>query len=146
MLNKSLFVLFVSLVLSVAVWADAQTEADLRNRTTAEVFMDHLQCRLEGDIEKDIRRNYSPDVEFVTNYGNFKGHDGVRQSAAILAKLVPSREYRMDTLLFRGDVAFEEWSVKADTFEVNNGIDAFVIKNGKITVQTIHYVVTEKKN
>lgn len=145
MLKRSLIVLFVSAVFSIAAWADAQSDADLSTRTTAEVFMDHLQCRLEGDIEKDIRRNYSPEVEFVTNYGNFKGHDGVRKSAGILKKLVPSRNYRMDSLLFRGDVAFEEWSVKEDTFEVNNGIDAFVIKDGKILVQTIHYVVTDVK-
>jgi len=118
---------------------DISNEKALSKRTTAEVFMDHLHQRYRGDIECDLKRNYSKDVIMVENYGIFHGFDGVRQSAAILNKLVPTSKYKMDNLVFNKDNAFEAWSVNADGVKVTDGIDAFIIRDGKIIVQTIYY-------
>lgn len=121
--------------------ADANT---LSKRSTAEVFMDHLHQRYLGDIECDLKRNYSKDVIMVENYGIFHGFDGVRQSAKILNQLVPTSKYKMDNLVFNKDNAFESWSVDADGVKVTDGIDAFIIRDGKIQVQTIYYTSNSK--
>lgn len=111
----------------------------LAKRTTAEVFMDHLNLRYKGEIECDYKRNYSKDVILVENFGIFHGHEGLKKSFNILNKLVPTTKYHMDSLFFSGDKAFEAWSVNADGVRVADGIDAFIIRDGKIKVQTIYY-------
>ena len=58
----------------------------LDRRDAREVFMDHLAMRRAGRLDLDLARNYSPDVILTSNHGTFFGHDGVQQSAAILAR------------------------------------------------------------
>lgn len=111
-------------------------------RTTTEVFEDHLAKRLAGDVEGDIRTNYSPDVVFLTGAGAYKGHDGVRASSKELAKYLPEDsvfEYRHT--LVEGEYAFLEWTTRSDHDEVTDGADSFVVRDGKIVFQSIHYTV-----
>lgn len=58
--------------------------------------------------------------------------------------LVPTVKYKFDSLLIHKDIAFEEWEAHAEEISVKDGIDAFIIKRGKIRVQTIYYEPTEK--
>lgn len=118
---------------------------DLSKRTTEEVFLDHLELRKLGRLEQDIKRNYDEHVLIVSNIGTFYGHDGVRHSAHLLGLLLPTIKYKFDTLLIRGQVAFEEWEAEASRVEVHHGIDAFVISDGKIKIQTIWYESQPRK-
>ena len=118
---------------------------DLSKRTTEEVFFDHLELRKLGRLEDDIKRNYDEHVLIVSNVGTFYGHDGVRHSAHLLGLLLPTLNYKFDTLLIRGQIAFEEWEAEASRVEVHNGIDAFVISAGKIKIQTIWYESQPRK-
>lgn len=115
----------------------------LKERSTSEVFMDHLRLRYLGDIECDLERNYSPNIIMVENYGIFHGFDGVRESARILNELVPTKKYKMDNLVFNDNNAFEAWTVDSDGIKVTDGIDAFIIRKGKIEIQTVYYTVTK---
>jgi hypothetical protein len=117
----------------------------LEHRTTEEVFLDHLELRKAGRLEEDIARNYAEDVIIVSNFGTFFGHAGVRQSGALLRMLLPTYHYKFDSLLIHKNVAFEEWEAQANHVSVQDGIDAFVIKHGKIRVQTIYYLEEPKK-
>jgi hypothetical protein len=118
---------------------------DLSKRTTEEVFLDHLELRKLGRLEQDIKRNYDEHVLIVSNVGTFYGHDGVRHSAHLLGLLLPTLKYKFDTLLIRGQIAFEEWEAEASRVEVHHGIDAFVISDGKIKIQTIWYESQPRK-
>ena len=69
----------------------------------------------------------------------------MRHSAHLLRLLLPTLKYKFDTLLIRGQVAFEEWEAEASRVEVHNGIDAIVISGGKIKVQTIWYECQPRK-
>jgi len=113
-------------------------------RTTTEVFEDHLARRLAGDIEGDIKENYSKDVIFLTGTGAFEGHDGVRKSASELGLYVGDIPYEYNHTLVKGDYAFLEWTAKGKDKVVLDGADGFVIKDGKIVLQTIHYSVVNK--
>ena len=117
----------------------------LEDRTTEEVFLDHLEHRKAGRLDLDIERNYAPDVVIVSNIGTFFGHSGVRQSGTLLRTLLPTYNYKFNSLLIHNDIAFEEWEAKSHDVVVRDGIDAFVIKNGKIRVQTIYYVAEPKR-
>jgi len=112
-------------------------------RTTTEVFEDHLAKRLAGDVEGDIKKNYSKDVIFLTGTGDYTGHDGVRASAAELEKYVGSIPFEYNHTLIKEKYAFLEWTAKGKDKAVYDGADSFVIENGKIVLQTIHYSVTK---
>jgi hypothetical protein len=72
---------------------------DLNTRTAQEVLDDHLNLAEpfggEGDIERvveeDLRRNVSEEVVVLTNWGTFRGHEGVRQLARMLIEELPER-------------------------------------------------------
>lgn len=112
-------------------------------RTTTEVFEDHLAKRLAGDLEGDIKENYSKDVVLMTGTGVFEGHDGVRKSAKELEEYVGNIPYEYNHTLVKGDYAFLEWTAKGDGRAVFDGADSFVINSGKIILQTIHYTVSK---
>ena len=63
----------------------------------------------------------------------------------MLRTLLPTYKYKFDSLLVHNDIAFEEWEAESPDVVVKDGIDAFIIKNGKIRVQTIYYLAEPKK-
>ena len=109
--------------------------------TTREVFEDHLQKRLDGDVEGDIKENFAEDVVLLTGTGILEGHDGVRQSAKEMSKYLGDATFQYNHKFVKGDYAFLEWTAEADGKKVCDGADSFVVKNGKVVFQSIHYQV-----
>jgi SnoaL-like protein len=116
---------------------------DLTDRSAAEVFEDHLRLASEGDFEGDLARNVSEDIVALTPRGVFRGHGGVRELARQLMDEIPNGEWRYGAQLVEGRIAFLEWTVETGPFRVPDGADSFVIEDGKIQAQTIHYTVTD---
>ncbi|NLX08190.1 MAG: nuclear transport factor 2 family protein [Chloroflexi bacterium] len=122
----------------------ASHDADPRRvRTTEEVFYDHLRKRSEGEVEADIRENYAESVVMLTGTGIYRGHDGVRHTAGELEHYLPDAEFEYRTTLVEGEYAFLEWLGRSHTGKVYDGTDGFVIRDGRIVAQMIHYTVLE---
>ena len=73
--------------------------AHLAKRKPEEVFEDHLRCAKEWDLESDLMRNISKDIVLLTNFGVFKGHDGVREAAQLLSEELPKGQFTYNTVL-----------------------------------------------
>ena len=116
--------------------------ADSTRRSTREVLEDHLRCRMDGDVEGDIDRNYSPDVVMLTSKRAHEGHDAVREFHAILREHVPD-DYEIPLKLVKGPYAFIEWRAREPGRSVEDGADSFVVEDGKIVFQSIHYTLQE---
>ncbi len=114
---------------------------DLRCRSAAEVFDDHLRLAAEHRFEEDIERNTSPDIVVLERRGIFRGRTGARELADLLEQELPKAPYVYTNRLVEGRVAFLEWTAKAKHARVRDGADSFVIENGWIVAQTIHYTV-----
>lgn len=110
----------------------------MHDRTTREVFEDHLRLAGQKDLEADLH-NYASDIVILTGFGTYQGHDGVRDAARLLEEQIPDATYRYDVTLVSGEMAFLEWTATADGVRVEDGVDSFLIRDGKIRVQTIHY-------
>ena len=108
-------------------------------RPFQEVFQDHIELSEKGDVDADLERNFSPDCVVLTGFGVFHGFDGIKKLAAKLYEELPNGKYQHQTLLIDKDVAFLEWTATSDNCRVNDGVDSYVYKNGKIIAQTIHY-------
>lgn len=108
-------------------------------RSTREVIEAHLRCREEGDLEGDLRRNYAPGVLLMSAEGIHRGHDGVRKLAEILHSYAPDHNYIYGRLLAEGELAQLTWHTDGEDVEVHDGADTFVVREGRIAAQTIHY-------
>lgn len=119
----------------------APKEESLDRRSTAAVFEDHLHLRKERKLEEDIARNYSPEAVMITMLGKYRGHDGVRRSAGDLQRYFPNGNYKYVKKEVEGELAFLAWQGVSNRGEVCDGVDTFIIRDGKILYQTIHYNV-----
>jgi hypothetical protein len=111
-------------------------------RTSEEVLQDHLDLSKKGSLEDDLTRNYAEDVLLLTTYGIFRGHNGLQKLARILRKEVPDATFEYNKVLVEGEMGFLEWSASSKNVKVKDGADSYVIRDGVIVAQTIHYTVT----
>ena len=111
-------------------------------RSTEEVLRSHLALRQAGELERDLADNYADDVVVLSKDGVFHGHDGIRHTAAILQRWLPDATYSYDIVRSDGEVALLSWSgTAANGAKTCDGADSFVIRDGRIVAQTIHYGV-----
>lgn len=113
-------------------------------KTTTEIVYSHLEFRLRGETGADICENFSEDVVILSSFGQFYGHDGVRNSARILSEQVPDGVFTYRQTTVENNFAFLEWTANAREEKVCDGADSFVIDDGKIILQTIHYTLHAK--
>jgi hypothetical protein len=121
---------------------EVDREQALDKRSPAEVFYDHLALRSRRDLETDLARNYSPDVLVLTGAGAFRGHEGIRTTASILREHCGDAAYEYLREVVEGDFAYLVWQVRPSGRWVH-GADSFRIDDGKIALQTIHYLVVD---
>jgi hypothetical protein len=126
---------------------------DLSTRTAQEVLDDHLNLTerfgveetWQRIVEEDIRRNVSEDIVILINRGTFRGHEGVRELARMLGEELPEhRAFEYTYRAVEGRVAFLEWAYEDANVRVRDGADPYLIEDGKIVAQTIHYTVEQK--
>src|ERR1041385_6367080 len=104
---------------------------NVSERSTEEVFLDHLKKRKEGAIEEDIHENYARDAIFLTGLGVLRGHDGARYLARRFENRLPLANVDYNTKLVFGDVAFLEWTADSDLAVVRDGAESLQIRGGK---------------
>ena len=117
---------------------------DLRARSAQEVFDDHLRLAGEHRFDEDLERNLAPDCVILERRGVFRGRDGARELARLLAQELPNAPYTYTTRLIEGRIAFLEWTAETEDARVRDGADSFLIEDGWIVAQTIHYTVETK--
>jgi hypothetical protein len=111
------------------------------NRSSREVIADHLAKLQEHKIEEDLAGNYAEEVILLTHTGVYRGHAGVRDSYQVLRETLGDARLEYYNLLLENEYVFLEWRVLSDSLRVNEGADSFVVRNGKVVAQTMHYTV-----
>jgi hypothetical protein len=139
----------------IGVFSDVQEDRvmeDLSTRPAQEVLNDHLNLAenwvgeggFERILEEDIRRNVSEEIVILINRGTFHSHEGVRQLAYMLGEELPEhRSFEYTYRAVEGRRAFLEWAYEDENVRVRDGADSYLIENGKIVAQTIHYTVKQ---
>ena len=126
---------------------------DLSTRTAQEVLVEHLNLAEHfgaGEdwrriVEEDLSRIASEDIVILINRGTFRGHEGVRQLAQMLGEELPEhRAFEYTYRAVEGRMAFLEWAYEDANVKVRDGVDSYLIEDGKIVAQTIHYTVEQK--
>ena len=84
-------------------------------------------------------------MRVVEDRGTFRGHEGVRQLARMLAEELPEHEaFRYTYVAVDGRMGLLEWGYEDSTVLVRDGVDSYLIEGGKIVAQTIHYTLEVK--
>ena len=110
-------------------------------RSPHEVLDDHLTLAAAGDWQTDLERNFDEDIVVLTGFGVITGRDQVRILAELLDAQLPGASFDYTTVLVHGEMAFLEWTAHGPTARVRDGADSYLIRNGRVVVQTIHYTV-----
>lgn len=113
-------------------------------RSAKEVLNDHLNLSKSGSLEEDFKRNYAEDVILLTSYGTYRGYEGLKKLMDILMKELPDPSFDYKNILVEEEVGFLEWSGSSKKAKVEDGADSYVIRDGRIIAQTIHYTVQPK--
>ncbi|MDX1651475.1 MAG: nuclear transport factor 2 family protein [Brumimicrobium sp.] len=116
----------------------------LIKRSAREVFEDHLKLAKNGELEKDLIRNCAEDIVLLTNYGTFYGFEGVREATELLNNQLPDGIYEYKLKMNHGEMCFLHWKGDSHQSRIEDGADSFLIREGKIQVQTIYYTVNTK--
>ena len=111
-------------------------------RSAQEVLDNHLSISLNGTVDDDLQRNYAEDVTIVSNWGVEHGHDGIRRMAQLLRSQLPDCTVAYRVRIVDGEVGLLEWTVDSPAGSVRDGVDSYVIRDGRIHAQTIHYTLT----
>ncbi|HET6548195.1 MAG TPA: nuclear transport factor 2 family protein [Solirubrobacter sp.] len=112
----------------------------MASRTPQEVFQHHAEVLIAGDLE-GIVSDYADDAVFITPGGVLRGKDGVREGFTKLLGDVPNADWDVPTQIFEGDVLFIEWSARAASSHVEDGVDTFIFRDGEIVLQTVRYTL-----
>ncbi|OJY87956.1 MAG: SnoaL-like polyketide cyclase [Lysobacterales bacterium 63-13] len=110
-------------------------------RSAREVLDDHLKESQTGSVEADLARNYAEDVVVLMRGEAHHGHEGVRGLARLLRQELPDASFEYGSCVVASEFGFLEWSGRGGQAYVKDGADSYVIREGKIVAQTIHYTV-----
>ena len=112
-------------------------------RSTQQVFEDHVAAIESGDIAK-IMADYADDAIMVLLDGASVGKEAIRAGFEQLLGGFPNLNFGEAKIAVEGDTLLTFWSAECDTATMPQGVDTFVIRDGKIQRQTAWFVVNPK--
>ena len=113
--------------------------------TTRETLDHHLKCLLEGDLE-GLMADYAPGAVLFTPNGPLNGIGEIKPlfEAAVTEFAKPGVTFDMKQLSVDGDHAYILWTAETAKNVYEVGTDTFVIRDGKIVVQSFAGKITPK--
>jgi ketosteroid isomerase-like protein len=111
---------------------------ETRVTDTAQVLSHHLKALGSGKLD-DVLDDYVEDSVLVTPDVTVKGLRAIRAVfEGFLSGLFEPGTYElaMDARHVEGEVAYIVWHAKCASADILFGTDTFIVKNGKIVVQT----------
>ena len=114
-------------------------------RSTKSVIDNHLQCFGEGDLD-GILSDYAPEAVLFTPGAPLKGIGEIRTLfEAMLAEFgKPGATFSLEHLAVEGDSAYILWKAETADNVYELGTDTFVVRDGRIAVQSFAGKITPK--
>lgn len=110
-------------------------------RTPQEVFEHHAKALGDEDIEQ-ILADYADDAVLITKDGVVRDRAGIEATFRGLIEQIPHATWDLKTQVYDGDLLLLEWAVTSEKHSVDDGVDTFVFKDGRIAAQTVHLTLS----
>ncbi|MCE3552313.1 nuclear transport factor 2 family protein [Pseudonocardia sp. RS11V-5] len=107
-------------------------------RTPTEVLNAHLKAINAHDVEA-IVADYSPDAVLLMPGAVMQGLDAIRQGFAGLLETMPNSVFTERSVTEAEGTILLEWTMECDTATVSDGVDTFVVQDGRIVAQTARF-------
>lgn len=107
--------------------------------TTREVFDHHFKALGKGDLD-ELLSDYTDDSIVIVTEGVVRGRSAIRELfGGYLSTLMKpgTYEFGLDKLHVDGEVVFVMWHANCQGADITFASDTFIIRNGKIAVQTV---------
>ena len=107
------------------------------SKQTEAVLLHHLQAFGAGDVD-GILSDYTEDSILLIPDATARGPDEMR---AVFTNFVteiipPGSDFQMSKQAVEGEVAYIVWSASSPNYDVPLGTDTFIVRDGKIMLQT----------
>ena len=115
--------------------------------TTRQILEHHLGALAAGNLD-DILSDYTDDSTLVGPEGAITGRQAIRRffESGLASLFEPGTyEFTMDTMQVADDVAYIVWHASCAAADIVFGTDTFLIRNGKIAVQTFAAKIEAKR-
>lgn len=117
------------------------------DNTTLQVLEHHLDALAAGDLDA-ILSDYTDDSTLIGPDGPVKGRQAIRAffKSGVDSLFKPGTyEFTMDTLQVADDIAYIVWHANCASADIVFGTDTFLIRDGKIAVQTFAAKIEAKR-
>jgi ketosteroid isomerase-like protein len=113
--------------------------------TTEAVLGHHLQCLGAGDLE-GVLADFAPDSVLCSPSGILRGPAAMRGlfQGFIDEFAKPGATFNLQQQSIEGEIAFITWTAETADNTYEFGTDTFVVRDGKILVQTFAGKITPK--
>ena len=110
--------------------------ADASIPSTETIVEHHMQSGNNRNVE-EVMRDYADNAILISPDGVYKGKQAIRASYEQLVAQGSESVITADRKIFEGEVGYVAWSMNAGQGPAVHGSDTFIVKNGKIVVQTV---------
>jgi len=111
-----------------------------------QIILEHTAASIKGDMDV-IMSHYAEDAVIISANGVYRGHDQIRALNENMLKNVvfPGTKFHIMDVRAEGNIGYGQWRAENDKVEITYAVDTFVIRDGKIAVQTAGVVAGPKK-
>jgi hypothetical protein len=106
-----------------------------KNRTPEQILAHHAQAVRAGDLNA-VMDDFSEQSIVITLDKTYQGRNQIRDFYAALIEALPDAEWSAQRV-FESDVLLVQWTAKSRRFNVTDGTDTFLFRDGLIHFQTV---------
>jgi ketosteroid isomerase-like protein len=116
---------------------------DVINQSTQEVFNHHMDAFLRRDLA-DLASDFHEQSILIASMGiKVVGIEAVKEVyKGFFESLEEGTSFTTKQVVVEGDIVFLEWTAESASSSINDGVDTFVIRDGKIHAQTAKFNFT----
>ena len=106
----------------------------------------HLVAVGERDVDA-ILEDYTEDSTIIIPNSVIKGLDNIRELFVNFTQnILPlGSEFELVEKVVDGNIAYLIWNAESDRYKIPFAGDTFIFEDGKIKVQTVAFILEEKK-
>ena len=106
--------------------------------TAEEVVDHHFNAFLKNDVD-EIMKDYVDESEIWNSEGRIQGLEAIAGFFAYAFSVLPKKgtQFGIKQKIVKGDWVYFAWNADSPVISIPTGADTFVVKHGKILLQTV---------
>ena len=108
--------------------------------TPQDALAAHFAAVAAGDMN-GLLDGYAEDAVVLTSQGPLEGRGGVQTFFTNALAALPGAQFSLKNGAYSADAALVHWSADSPAGRIEDGVDTFVFRDGKIRLHSVHFTV-----